>query len=166
MKLLITFCLAIVTGNQSDGWKKVERKGMVFEWMIEGVHLRCIMSAPTLGWVAIGFNTHSGLTGTNLIMGAVEQEFYRIDDRYIVAPGNHKSMIQMGAEDQITLKSGREWQGKFFTNLNAWKLEADNGGNAAPAPPQNFNKEATSVAPAANVNNNVDAREDLDDLPF
>jgi len=112
MKLLLTLCFAIVTVVQNDDWKKVELNGMEFEWMIEGGNLRCKIRAPTTGWVAIGFNTHPSLTGTNLIMGAVEQEFYRIDDRYIVAPGNHKSMIQMGAEDQITLKSGREWQGK------------------------------------------------------
>lgn len=111
MKLLITFFFVIATVIQNDVWKKVERNGMVFEWMTEGASLRCKIRAPTQGWVAIGFNTHSGLTGTNLIMGAVEQEFYRIDDRYIVAPGNHKSMIQMGVDDQITLKNAKEWQG-------------------------------------------------------
>ncbi|MEQ9412316.1 MAG: DOMON domain-containing protein [Cyclobacteriaceae bacterium] len=112
MKLLLTFCFVMGTIVQKESWKKVERNGMVFEWRIEGAHLRCKVMAPTTGWVAIGFNTHSQLSGTHLIMGAVEQEFYRIDDRYIVAPGNHRSMIQMGVEDQITLKSGREWQGK------------------------------------------------------
>lgn len=110
MKLLLAICFAIVT-VQNDGWKMVERNGMIFEWMIEGANLRGKMLAPTTGWVAIGLNTHSSLKGTNLIIGAVEQEFYRIDDRYIVAPGNHKSMIQMGVEDQIILKNGREWQG-------------------------------------------------------
>ncbi|MFT4968809.1 MAG: single-strand DNA-binding protein [Chitinophagales bacterium] len=59
---------------------------------------------------------------------------------------------------------GREWQEKYFTNLNAWKIEGDSGmSQAPPAQEQNFNQEA---APAAPVNNNVDAREDLDDLPF
>ncbi|MEP2670879.1 MAG: DOMON domain-containing protein [Cyclobacteriaceae bacterium] len=110
--MMLTLCFAIVTVIQNDAWKKAERNGMVFEWKIEGTKLRCKMQAPTTGWVAIGFNTHANLPGTNLIMGAVEQEFYRIDDRYIVAPGNHKSMIQMGVEDQITLKNGSEQQGK------------------------------------------------------
>lgn len=59
---------------------------------------------------------------------------------------------------------GREWQGKYFTNLNAWKIEGDTGMTQAPPPQESFNQEA---APAANnTNNNVDAREDLDDLPF
>ena len=111
MKIVLTLCFAIVIVIQNDAWKKIERNGMVFEWKIEGTKLRCKMKAPTTGWVAIGFNTHANLPGTNLIMDAVEQEFFRIDDRYIVAPGNHKSMIQMGVDDQITLKNAKEWQG-------------------------------------------------------
>lgn len=30
---------------------------------------------------------------------------------------------------------GREWQGKFFTNLNAWRIEAAEGGSSPDAPP-------------------------------
>lgn len=30
---------------------------------------------------------------------------------------------------------GREWQGKYFTNLNAWRVEAVAGDEAAPPPP-------------------------------
>lgn len=29
---------------------------------------------------------------------------------------------------------GREWNGKFFTNLNAWKVDGAGAGNAADAP--------------------------------
>ncbi len=61
---------------------------------------------------------------------------------------------------------GREWQGKYFTNLNAWKIETESAAAAsAPAPsaPQeSFNQESSSSS--ANVN--IDSREDLDDLPF
>ncbi len=59
---------------------------------------------------------------------------------------------------------GREWQGKYFTNLNAWKIEGDTGMANTPPPPaqDTFNQNS---APATE-SNNVDAREDLDDLPF
>lgn len=57
---------------------------------------------------------------------------------------------------------GREWQGKYFTNLNAWKIEAD-GGMGRPTPEENFNQDTPQVsAPESNI----DSREDLDDLPF
>lgn len=69
--------------------------------------------------------------------------------------------------DDITVHfdlRGREWQGKYFTNLNAWKIEGGSGGGQAAPAQDTFNEGA---APAANSNaNNIDSREDLDDLPF
>ena len=58
---------------------------------------------------------------------------------------------------------GREWQGKYFTNLNAWKVEGESAMRDTPSPTESFNQDA---APVNNINNNVDAREDLEDLPF
>ncbi len=58
---------------------------------------------------------------------------------------------------------GREWQGKYFTNLNAWKVEGESAMRNTSPPNESFNQDA---APVNNVNNNVDAREDLEDLPF
>ena len=59
---------------------------------------------------------------------------------------------------------GREWQGKYFTNLNAWKVEKVASGNDAfagspppPAPP--IFDENTDV-----TNGGLPA--DFDDLPF
>ena len=58
---------------------------------------------------------------------------------------------------------GREWQGKYFTNLNAWKVEGESAMRNTSPNNESFNQDA---APVNNVNNNVDAREDLEDLPF
>lgn len=57
---------------------------------------------------------------------------------------------------------GREWQGKYFTNLNAWRMEA----MEAQAPPPA--KEAggfDSFEPIESPFNNS-GPEDFDDLPF
>ncbi|MFT4760442.1 MAG: single-strand DNA-binding protein [Paraglaciecola sp.] len=60
---------------------------------------------------------------------------------------------------------GREWNGKYFTNLNAWRLEKGDAESAPQAPPaQSFDNTFPSVndepsAPAATTTNN-------DDLPF
>lgn len=54
---------------------------------------------------------------------------------------------------------GREWQGKYFTNLNAWRLEAvaDQSGFAPdPEPPVHFGTDADADLQA----------EDFEDLPF
>jgi hypothetical protein len=61
---------------------------------------------------------------------------------------------------------GREWQGKYFTNLNAWRLERPTA-TSAPAPAA----AATPSAPAAPVSSSADeisnsGSGDMDDLPF
>lgn len=55
---------------------------------------------------------------------------------------------------------GREWNDKFFTNLNAWKVEKPATTAAAP-PPQ-----ASSDFPTAENAPNTMTAEDFDDLPF
>jgi len=61
---------------------------------------------------------------------------------------------------------GREWQGKYFTNLNAWRLEKIAAQAAVPpAGPEASGFPAEE--PFQNVTNGNDVlAEDLDDLPF
>jgi hypothetical protein len=66
-------------------------------------------------------------------------------------------------EDMITVTfdlRGREWNEKYFTNLNAWKiapLEQPSGGESSEFP------SVDDEPSAASVDNNT---EDFDDLPF
>ena len=78
--------------SSGSAFNSIEVNGMTFRWAFDGELLHCEATAPTSGWVAIGFNTRDQLSGTNLIMGAVEHDFVTIDDRYIIKPGLHKSI--------------------------------------------------------------------------
>lgn len=91
--------------------KSVTVNGMTFQWRFDREQLNCIATAPTTGWVAVGFNTNDKLKGTNLIMGAIEQDFINIDDRFIVEPGNHKSITELGGSEALTQKGGEEKDG-------------------------------------------------------
>lgn len=50
-------------------------------------------------------------------------------------------MDQFSVGTQVTVSfdlRGREWQGKYFTNLQAWRVQvAADGGGQAPPPPTN-----------------------------
>lgn len=80
------------------------------------------------------------------------------------------SMIEAYKEgDQLKVHfdlRGREWQGKYFTNLNAWKVEA--ASDAAPSREENYSSTSSNGASnnASSSDMPMDAREDLDDLPF
>ena len=71
---------------------------------------------------------------------------------------------------------GREWQGKYFTNLNCWRIEQSTGteggnGSTTAAPPAQKAAAKMASAPVANDSFPTLADEplkaaDTDDLPF
>lgn len=66
--------------------------------------------------------------------------------------------FEEGTEIKVTFDlSGREWQGKYFTNLNAWRVEAAGGLD-----------QSTSSPSAIPSNNDIpfEINENFDDMPF
>jgi len=70
--------------------------------------------------------------------------------------------------DQIKVSfdlRGREWNEKYFTNLNAWRVEAVQAQAEASGPPGDFAPIAASEPQPANKSETLSA-EDFEDLPF
>ncbi len=62
---------------------------------------------------------------------------------------------------------GREWNEKYFTNLNAWKINVGQSANQQDmsGTPAGFDQTATEPPVTFNESSNIKA-EDFDDLPF
>ena len=60
---------------------------------------------------------------------------------------------------------GREWQGRYFTNLNAWKIEAGQGEEAAPEDPFG-DVQFSDSAPGGGQGDSLRAEDFESDLPF
>jgi hypothetical protein len=115
MKFPFTACFGLVallppdcTAQTNDTMNKIGKNGMTVSWKIEEEHLRIVMTAPATGWVAIGFNTADELAGTNLLMGCVINTEVMLSDRYIVAPGDHRPVSDLGGTPAARLLSGSE----------------------------------------------------------
>ena len=89
----------------------VSANGMTLSWAFEKDRLICHVSAPTHGWVAVGFNPREGLAGTNLIMATVRQGKVDIADRYVLKPGDHRSVTSLGGQSKVIALQGREGAG-------------------------------------------------------
>ena len=67
---------------------------------------------------------------------------------------------------------GREWQGKYFTNLNAWRMEAADAaaataGSSPPASSSAAPAPAAVTTPASTSTSSTTAQPDFDDdIPF
>ncbi len=93
-----------------------------------------------------------------------------------VADGNYPQMVKFQlVQDRCSLVDdyndgdqikvyfdlrGREWQGRYFTNLNAWKIERPDNAAAPQAPPSMDNS-----FPSATDEPTAQEADD-DDLPF
>ncbi len=106
-------------------YKSVRAGGMLFQWKIEQSVLRCKVSGPTIGWVAVGFNIQADLSGTNLIMGCVEAGQAIIEDRYIVQAGEHKSKLELGSQDSLRDRIGSQENSKTTLSFTLPLVAAD-----------------------------------------
>lgn len=109
MSFFSSLTLDIKTYRQEETtFKSVSVEGMTFHWKFSKDFLNCRVMASTTGWVAIGFNTSDQLAGTNLIMGAVKNESVIIQDHFIIEPGKHLNILELGGSDSIVKKQGKE----------------------------------------------------------
>ena len=55
----------------AQGFYSATAAGETLKWKVNGPSLDCKLSAPTTGWVAVGFNSQPLMEGANIIMGYV-----------------------------------------------------------------------------------------------
>jgi len=61
---------------------------------------------------------------------------------------------------------GREWNDKYFTNLNAWKIEAASSAAEPVSAPPVMESSLPTEDPFAGTTTQETSAEDFDDLPF
>jgi hypothetical protein len=122
----VLFAAMIIDGSEHSDtvhqlpFKSITSDGMTVEWRVDGGMLHCQMTAPTQGWVAVGFNTKDQLMNTNLIMGCVEHGAVRVSDRFIVAPGVHKAIAELNGTEELSHVQGTEHslEGRIHTTIS------------------------------------------------
>ena len=81
---------------------------MTFAWSIEGENLAIKISAPTTGWVGIGFNPTDQMKDANIILGLVKDGKVEISDEFGIQPTIHTPDTQKGGKDNVTVIGGSE----------------------------------------------------------
>jgi plastocyanin len=73
------------------------------------IHLR--VSAPTTGWVSIGFNSAALMQGANFLIGYVLDDSAHIQDNFGSSGWIHVPDTSLGGTDNITNRAGTEVSG-------------------------------------------------------
>jgi hypothetical protein len=88
--------------------RQVEKNGMLIEWHHQNDSVRFEMSAPTQGWIAIGFNDREGMRGTYLLMGRVRNKQAEVVEHYTQNPGNYRPITDLGGQSLVHGVNGKE----------------------------------------------------------
>jgi hypothetical protein len=90
---------------------KLEVKNMQFSWTVDGDQIHVKLSAKTTGWVAIGFYPEKAMAGANIIIGAVKNGKFKIEDHYANKSRGHSSDEKLGGKNDVLNPSGSEKNG-------------------------------------------------------
>ncbi|MBD79495.1 MAG: hypothetical protein CL840_11310 [Crocinitomicaceae bacterium] len=92
--------------------KTITKNQMIINWYHQKDRVFFELSAPTTGWLAIGFNQSSGLTRTYLIMGNVVKGETSVVEHYTESPGNYSPISSYGDKNRVDNVNGSEIEGK------------------------------------------------------
>lgn len=88
--------------------KQVSRNNMEVSWKYDAQRIWIEMSAPTDGWIAIGFNESKEISGNYLLMGRVRDGRAELVEHSTLSAGNYKPITQLGGSIQVQDVGGEE----------------------------------------------------------
>jgi len=95
----------------APGWDSAEIAGVELSWRVSGSNLEVEVSAPTTGWVAVGFDSGFHMENANLVIGYVSSGTLRVRDDFGTAENVHQSDLVIGGERNVTGGEGSEDSG-------------------------------------------------------
>jgi hypothetical protein len=118
--LVLVFVLALlwVAGGGSaegqkqsmdeDGYWSISAGDVQLQWKVEEKSLQVIVSAPTTGWIAVGFDATVKMKNANIIIGYVKNEEVFLRDDFGIGPTAHQDDEKIGGQNDISEASGAE----------------------------------------------------------
>ena len=101
-------CITTSCKAQKQLMNSVTKNDMTVNWQYQNDRIHFEMSAPTDGWVTIGFNTGSGMIGAYLLMGHIVNGHTNIVEHFTSSPGNYQPISNYGVPSAVQNISGRE----------------------------------------------------------
>ena len=113
---LVIMSLATSLGAQTEPEFKSQKAGQTnqyeLKWRVVGTELELIISAPTTGWIGVGFNPTLKMLGAGIIIGYVKDGKVTLSDDVGVAPGAHRPDTTVGGTSDLRLIDGTEASGR------------------------------------------------------
>ena len=113
----IVFCMALIFCTKSYAATydhEITVQKMVVSWKIDGPNIQVKLSAPTKGWVGIGFNPSDEMKDAKFILGYVKDGKLVLTDDFGTADTKHEPVETLGGKSDVT-SVGETLQGDTTT---------------------------------------------------
>ena len=90
---------------EKDGYYSITSQEIVLRWKVVGPQLEVQVSAPTEGWVAVGFDPTRMMQDANFIVGYVQDGRVQIRDDYGSWLTSHSSVTCRGRTPRPTTRA-------------------------------------------------------------
>lgn len=101
-QLILLICLPIAGHTQISNMKTISKNGMSINYKYDQDSLFFEVSAPTSGWITIGFNKQQDLKGSLLIMCRVVNGKAEVVEHYTLGAGNYRPITELGGINAST----------------------------------------------------------------
>ena len=91
-----------------QGYNEISAEGITLQWKISDSLLEVIVSAPTDGWVAVGFDPSSLMKDANIIIGFIRDGDPEIRDDFGSWYTSHDSDESLGGSNDVIIRGGSE----------------------------------------------------------
>ncbi|MBD3370896.1 hypothetical protein GF402_11125 [Candidatus Fermentibacteria bacterium] len=114
--------------ENEEGWNQYSVDDVTFEWMVDDslAELNSRITAPTSGWVAVGFDPTSFMSEANLIIGYVSAGSTSIRDDFGTGQTSHDADTTLGGTHDIVLVKGSEGSDPIQTQIE-FRIPMDSG---------------------------------------
>jgi hypothetical protein len=112
--------------TNAAGYNEITSSGITLQWKVVAPNLDIIVTAPTKGWVAVGFSTDGMMKGANLILAKVENGVAVAEDDFGYAVHAHASDVSLGGVDNVTNLTGTESATQTQTEMG-YTIPLDSG---------------------------------------
>ncbi len=98
--------------ENEDGYRVVETEEFTFAWRVSGDNLDVRMSAPTTGWVSVGFDPTRAMRDADMKFGFVSNGSAEMADHFGTSAIQHDFDTEIGGSRDLRNVSGTEADGR------------------------------------------------------
>ena len=113
---------------------EIAAQKMTFSWKVDGSNLNVKLSAPTKGWVGIGFNPSKEMKDAKYVLGYVKDGKPILSDDFGTGDTKHEAVEDLGGKSDLSLVGGTEEGGVTTIEFTLPLVSKDTkGGTIDPA---------------------------------